>query len=146
LTSGPHGVSCQLTTAEDAGDEDSIRAAWEALRSTILPAWIRKRPGTRPWGWWRFEAPERRRTIGGRIHPFDDSRRTLKVAASDRKDFWQVAYALHFGMPRMFLMPFDGDCQRDFMQNILHGRDSQVFEPEWSYLERLGLLLPEDSP
>jgi hypothetical protein len=135
-----------MTTAEAAGDDEAIRAAWAALQSTIMPAWIQRRPGTRPWAWWKFEAPERRRTVGGRIHPFDDPRRKLAVAKSDRKNFWRVAYALHRGMPRMFLMPFDEDCQRDFMHNILAGRDSEIFEPEWSYLQRHNLLLPGDSP
>src|SRR4051812_33130595 len=129
LSKGPHGVPCSMTSAEDAGDEDAIRAAWEALKATILPEWIRTRPGTRPWAWWRFDAPERRERIDGKLHSFDCKDRTLHVAKSDRKGFWQKAYALHWGMPASFIFPFDRDLYHDFMRNILHGRESAIFEP-----------------
>jgi hypothetical protein len=135
-----------MTDADDRGDDEAIRRAWDELRGSLLPAWSRERPGTRPYAWWRFEAPERRRRIDGQPHPFDDKARTLHVAQSNRPEFWKAAYDLRWGMPRAFIPPFDDDVHDDFMQNILHGRDSQIFEPEWSYLQRLGLLLPEDSP
>jgi hypothetical protein len=146
LLSGQHGVPCALTDADDSGDDEAIRAAWNELRPTLLPKWISDRPGTRPYAWWRFEAPERRQRIDGKPHPFDCKERTLHVAKNDNPDFWKRAYGLHWGVPACFIPPFDGDLYRDFMQNILHGRESQIFEPEWNYLQRLGLLLPEDSP
>jgi hypothetical protein len=135
-----------MTSADDAGDDDAIRAAWEAMKASILSAWIRNRPGTRPYGWWKCEATERRERVDGKPHPFDNKERTLHVAKSNNSEFWKRAYALHRGMPAIHIPPFDEDVHRDYMRNILHGRDSQVFEPEWSYLQRLGLLLPEDSP
>ena len=30
--------------------------AWEVHRDTILADWIRRRPGTRPWTWWKLES------------------------------------------------------------------------------------------
>lgn len=50
---------------------DEIRDAWMAMRDEILPAWIAEHPGCRPWAWWVFDAPERRRCISGQ-HPYDD--------------------------------------------------------------------------
>jgi hypothetical protein len=34
---------------------------WEDVRADLLPDWIRQHPGTRPFAWWRDEAPEPRR-------------------------------------------------------------------------------------
>lgn len=34
---------------------------WEDVRDELLPQWIREHPGTRPFAWWRDEAPEPRR-------------------------------------------------------------------------------------
>ena len=33
-----------------------LQDAWEIHKAAILSDWIRKRPGTRPWTWWRFES------------------------------------------------------------------------------------------
>jgi hypothetical protein len=42
------------------------RELWRLCRDAVLPAWIAERPGTRPWAWWRFDAPEpARRRLGG---------------------------------------------------------------------------------
>lgn len=35
-------------------------AMWEQQRDTLLAAWVQERPGTRPWAWWCFDAPEDR--------------------------------------------------------------------------------------
>ena len=35
----------------------AIREAWTAHRETLMAEWIGKHPGSRPWGWWRYEAP-----------------------------------------------------------------------------------------
>lgn len=44
-----------------------LREAWEFGRDQLLEEWVRDRPGTRPPGWWRFSAPEPRRT--GELEP-----------------------------------------------------------------------------
>lgn len=53
--------------------EDELAAAWEELGEQYVAEWIagytcsdfshEPAPGSRPWGWWRFEAPEPRRQI-----------------------------------------------------------------------------------
>ena len=40
-----------------------MKAAWMELRDELLPTWIEQHPGTRPYAWWRFEAPEPRRQV-----------------------------------------------------------------------------------
>lgn len=37
--------------------KETVRSAWDALREDLLPDFIRRNPGRRPWGWWRFDAP-----------------------------------------------------------------------------------------
>ena len=34
------------------------REIWDRARDTVLPVWLRERPGTRPSLWWQFDAPE----------------------------------------------------------------------------------------
>ena len=54
------------------GSTEKVKAAWETIRDEVMPKWIREHPGTRPYYWWRFEATEQRRRIGGRGDTFDD--------------------------------------------------------------------------
>lgn len=39
---------------------EPLPPAWAEVRDELLPQWIREKPGTRPFGWWRDEAPELR--------------------------------------------------------------------------------------
>lgn len=38
----------------------TMRALWTATGPDILHAWIRAHPGSRPFGWWAFQAPRGR--------------------------------------------------------------------------------------
>ena len=38
-----------------------VPEVWAQLRDELLPAWIEKNPGTRPWAWWQVDAPEPRK-------------------------------------------------------------------------------------
>ncbi len=148
LTNGPHCVPCMLTEAERAGDDDAIKAAWGELGPSIMRQWFRTRAGIRPWAWWHCcgHTYGRRERIDARPHPFDDSLRKLHIAKSDNETLWRRAYALNRGMPAAMIPPYDVDVYADFMANVLNGKESTVFEPEWTFLVRHGLLLPEDSP
>ena len=104
-------------------DEDACRADWEAHREALLaydlqdPEEWRKThhtsfgwggeapggPGSRPWAWWQFEAPEPRPIVGQSKWPGY----TVTVPRQPWK--WSVAY-----------------------------------EPERAFLERHGLLSPEE--
>ena len=39
----------------DAFDDDAARECWESLRDDITAKWLRDRPLSRPWAWWRYE-------------------------------------------------------------------------------------------
>lgn len=40
------------------GEKETVLSAWEDLREELLPGWILEHPGTRPWGWWKHDAPK----------------------------------------------------------------------------------------
>ncbi len=44
---------------------DDTRDAWTLVRDAMTREHARRRPGTRPWAWWTFDAPEPRRLIDG---------------------------------------------------------------------------------
>lgn len=148
LTSGPHGCPCSMTTAEVADDDDAIKAGWRELGPSIMRTWFRDHVGVRPWGWWHCvgHGYGRRETQNGRQHPFDDPLRKLHIAKSDNEKLWRAGYDLRYGMPRAMIPPYDVDVYADFMQNVLHGKPSVVFEDEWVFLHRHNLLQSEDSP
>jgi hypothetical protein len=50
-------------------DADQLRAAWVALRESLMAEHIRKQPRSRPWGWWEYEAPESRRQVADGPEP-----------------------------------------------------------------------------
>lgn len=39
--------------------------AWRRIRESVLETWTRERPGTRPFAWWKFDAPGPRERLGG---------------------------------------------------------------------------------
>lgn len=116
------------------------KAAWQIFRDEILHDWIREQgphyrpqgPGTRPWAWWAFDAPEPRRRIDGGIHPHDDPARHAHVAAWDARHpgFARRAGKLYFGLPSCLMR---GEGFDDF---------SAEYEAEFQYIDRLGLWLP----
>lgn len=114
------------------GDTQERREAWELLRDKLLPKWIAEHPGQRPFAWWAYDAPERRRRLGGRPHPFDNPARWERVEQL-REEYPHVdysdCYGLRFGVPARFVV--DGDEQAQY-------------EPEPVYMCRLGLLTDDE--
>jgi hypothetical protein len=93
-----------------------LEALWCEHRDRLLAAWVRERSGSRPWAWWRFNAPEPRRLLSGRGVLLEQRWRGLRVP-------------LHRGLPT-----FDS----------IDETDPPKFESEAAYLERLGLLEPDE--
>jgi hypothetical protein len=148
LMEGVHFIdgSGFLTGSGRGVDEAAAREAWSIMRDELMAEWISAKPGTRPWAWWAYEATERRETVNGRVHPFDDKARTLHVANSESEWFWRRAYRLDFGVPSCLIPPYDADLIHEAMRRTSRGDDWESFEPEWSYLVRNNPLLPADSP
>lgn len=99
-----------------------MQRVWDSVKKGLLAHWIRHHPGTRPWAWWQFEAPEKHRRIlsgpGYRsLAPDSPCCETMKRTA------------IRFGV-----------C-------ALLGPEAEwknICESEWAYLKRLGLLTEEE--
>lgn len=109
-----HGFDWFADLFPTAGDKT---AAWRELRAGIMSDWIAAHPGTRPAGWWLFDAPagQRRERIDGGIHPHDQADYDLP------KTLWR-------GLPR-YRRAEDMEAQ---------------FESECEFLARLQLLQPAE--
>ncbi len=111
---------CKLTLGHwffpdsELEDDHKMRGLWEAHCMQLLADWVLENPGTRPWAWWRWDAPaEFRRRIGG-----------IGTALTKCLDGESAPF---FGMPRCYA----GDYE---------DKDPPKFESEREYLARHGLL------
>jgi hypothetical protein len=109
----------------DETDEEAQRALWEELQADILAEHARRRPGDRPWAWWKWDAPELRRVIGrdrdedeGNGH--DDGR----LPAAEDPNLPECAKGTYFGGPRVY--------------------DGYAYETQREYLERLSMLTDDE--
>jgi len=107
----------------------STSELWAEFREQVLEWWLKERPGTRPWCWWQFDAPERRRRVGGTGTTFSEFGR-------DRDE-----YTPDFGLPtpRAWLTGYEASSRG---VQSLDPADPPLFEAQATYLKRLGLFLP----
>jgi hypothetical protein len=121
--------------ADDAFEsEEEARAAWFAHRDELIAYWTQdpetweKRhghesygypkpggPGTRPAAWWTFEAPERRRRIGG-----------TGLGGTDDPDAPAWAQGLWFGCPHVWRQGLE--CDRAYRAKT----DRGIPEEAWN--------------
>jgi hypothetical protein len=111
-------------------DDATWRAAWEDLREELLPKFIAKYPGHRPWAWWRYDSPppHRRRRIGAKPHPFDNHERKvhierLTLQRPTANEIGSQLYELWFGKPASVIglddIQAEYESERDFLER--HG-------------------------
>jgi len=93
-------------------------AAWQVVGAALTADWVAEHPGSRPFAWWLFQAPELRRERPGR------------VAALCKQFGWQ-------SVPADFRGPRYG---------MANPRFPELYETETEYLARLNLLLPGEPP
>jgi hypothetical protein len=128
-------------------DERAFGDAWQAVRDSLLGEWIPERPGTRPWAWWQFEAPEARRRLGGTgnrwadVHGDDRKQRFLFGLPTDWLSQSLVDYYNGRG-----LVQKDRNCWNlDYKEGAfpfvgVDANDPPRFESEAAYLQRHGVL------
>ena len=96
-----------------------LRAAWAELRDVMLPIYIARYPGRRPWVWWECDAPEPRRCVSG---PGNFALRDPEAEP------WSTR--LYFGAPCVI--------RREDIEN------PSSYECQWDFLDRLDLLEPAE--
>jgi hypothetical protein len=124
------GYSIETVFGEPEPTEAELEQCWERYGDEIVAEWVEQQPGSRPWGWWRFEAPEVRQRVDG-VHPFDDPSYQQEADRYRRKG-WIDLMATTFGVPKY--QP--GDWWAGFSR--------AEYEDEWSYLDRHGLLTDQE--
>ena len=113
-------------------EDEKVKAAWKTVGADLLAEHVKKFPGSRPWAWWEFDAPERRLRVGGTGTPRHEAFPTKNPR-------------YRFGVPQDWIV------EREVNFYLRRGRiigkafdenDPPTFESEPAYLRRLGLLLP----
>ena len=125
---------CEWTVSEWrchlAQRNDPVKAAWDKIGDIIIAEWIKRRPGTRPYCWWVFSAPEPRRRIGGRGTP------------GHEKLPFRPSYK--FGVPDNWV----GDIYVRWYSHknieIPYPLEPPTFESQAAYLDRHGLLTDDE--
>ncbi|WP_095087632.1 hypothetical protein [Mesorhizobium sophorae] len=142
----PEQIREWFASGKDSFFHDDLPAWWEAWREPFLAEWVQHQPGTRPWAWWRHDAPEPRLRLGG--------------TGTAKHDCLAHVRQFAFGLPSAgFLDRWTFDYFNGQARDI-HGRliangykpgdfsrgepfdpdDPPRFETEAEYLARLGLL------
>ena len=107
---------------------EGLRADWTAWRDSILADWNRQHPGTRPWAWWRFDAPRwQRADLPDRCRALGDV--LLGRLAEPRRRLGGIGTNYRDG---------------DFEGVAPDPHDPPVYESQAEYLRRHGLLAPAE--
>ena len=89
------------------GQRQALREVWDDIAGALTAEFIESHPGTRPWGFWEFEARSTRKILGG-----------AGVIASEHYNYGPNS---HFGIP--------------FLVDV-RSSDPPVVESEAMYLKR----------
>ena len=155
-----------------ANKDADLEAVWQAKRDALLAEWLRRTPGTRPWGWWQFSAPRwNRADLPRRCRDLGDDylrwlcepRRRVGGTGTRLCEALNSAPVHDFGLPSEgFVSMFQSRYYRGFAKDI-HGdyigqafrgnqfpyqpydpNDPPLYESEPDYLLRHGLLGEEE--
>lgn len=107
------------------------REFWDTHKQTVLAEHIKQKPGSRPFRWWQFDAPEPRQRLGG-------------VGGVPIWERLAVKPYYEMGVPASWIMPADLQIHKLSVQDAVDLRDPPVFESEAVYIRRLGLLAKEE--
>jgi hypothetical protein len=113
---------------------EAVREAWEIFRDEILYDWIRDKPqygtgrpgpGTRPWAWWEFDAPELLRRVDGKPHPLENPERIahLEKMEAEWPGYKERTGKLYFGKTACLFLPDDFEAQYEATFDLLKRHD-----------------------
>ncbi len=118
-------------------NDEQLKDYWERMGEDILGGHILQHPCTRPWAWWHFDAPEPRRMVGD---PQDVGLEPHDVRFPARRYKWK----LYFGMPHGFRILGTCVVSGFGLKPDDDARFESLFEKQAVFLERLGLMMPEE--
>jgi len=123
---------------------------WEEVREKAMADWISEHPASRPWGWWQFDAPRWN-------DPFEDcfyhgtfAEPRQRLGGTGTPDYEVLGFVPHFdkGIPTGFIsrsksLYYNGRAI-DIQGVAIDPDDPPRYESEAAYLQRLGLLTPDE--
>jgi hypothetical protein len=143
-------------------------ALWNEHKGEILPAWIKKHPGTRPSWWWLFSAPRitpktaaflgRASYIGSSPDEFCEPRRRLGGIGTPKHEVLNYAPSFDCGIPNDWVDLWQAEYyngrrldihgnrigteyhEGDFKGAPIDPHDPPQYESQASYLKRHGLF------
>lgn len=152
----------------------TIRDAWAARRAELLPSYIRRHPGRRPFAWWAVDAP-RLEALDYPDHPrahlLPAPRMRLGGIGTAWHEFAGEPPATRFGLPARWLTASEVECftridpppvdgfedddpgvigapeaptEEAAHMHAIDPADPPRFESQATFLERHGLLLPRE--
>lgn len=97
-------------------DTAEMRAAWQANRSDLLREWITKRPGSRPFAWWLFEAVPR----------YGERKVVSEVWCEEYRPGW-----LQYGILHTNTTPANQESEAEYLQRhgLLQADEATAFYP-----------------
>jgi len=114
---------------------------WPSVRDRMFADWIAKHPGTRPWAWWRFDAPRQKAPARARAWAgFPDPRRRLGGTGTPKHEALNYVKSYAWGVPDQWITDQD-----DVKQPTIDEDDPPQFESQAAYLRRHGLLTADES-
>jgi hypothetical protein len=126
----------------------TLQEAWRLVSGEVLAEWIPEHPGTRPAVWWRWDAPEPRRRLGGTGTPAHEALAVAESYCRGIPDSWVTRWDVEYYNGRMVDVhgaPI-GTAHRegDFPYDALDPFDPPVYESQAGFLDRHGLLTREE--
>lgn len=145
---------------------------WKKCKEKVLLEWLEENPGTRPYAWWLFDAPEmheddeQKLELKSLIYPCGprviDPRKKIGGIGTPDYEVLNCGQSLYFGVPISFVDQWQCDYyngrekdidgnqigteykEGDFVAEAYDPHDPPVYETEVAYLKRHGLLTTEE--
>jgi hypothetical protein len=149
----------------------ALREVWREVADDLLDQWIAERPGTRPYGWWLFDAPRWRPedrpewchdVPEGIVRWIAEPRRRVGGIGTPAHEVLNILAEFAFGMPIIWVTAFDeayyNGRARDIHDHPIgtdypeghfpglapRADDPPRYEAQASYCDRHGVLRPDE--
>ncbi len=142
------------------GESSAMLADWNSCRDVIMARWMLEHPGTRPFGWWLFDAPRQALEGNGCFWDgkFAEPRQRVGGVGTPQHELLNYLPSFRVGVPSSWVSLrqqeyYNGRCldvdgnpmetkyrDGDFAGVAIDPNNPPVFECQAAYLRRHGLL------
>lgn len=125
--------------------DDELAALWATHSERIVADHVADYPGTRPARWWRYDAPEPRKRLGGKGTPAHDVLAYKPIYRHGLPAIWIEPWMVkYYGGTAVNIRgePIGSLIPTDFKGVAIDPNNPPRFESQAAYLRRLGLFLP----